>query len=165
VRIGDRDRIVQSYTARQVNHDHGYQDLEYTGCSQGHDHQPRAKVPSPSGPSHARGLQRVNDVREIRHDSDINMTGTLAGDSTWGIINRKRRMGWERAEGLRWENLCAAARSLYSGWLVNLDRVRCCGGRCVGSIGLRIDEACLDITKQGRAASIHEKKVVKKMRI
>ena len=25
------------------------------------------------------------------------MTGTLAGDRTWGIIN-KRRMGWERRE-------------------------------------------------------------------
>ena len=69
-------------------------------------------------------------------------------------------MGWERREGLRWENLCAAARSLYSSWLVNLDRIRCRGGRCVGSIGLRIDEACLDITRQDRAASIIEKKPV-----
>jgi hypothetical protein len=87
------------------------------------------------------------------------MTGTLAGDSTWGIINKGRSMAWERTEGLRWENLCAAARSLYSGWLVNLDRVRCRGGRCVGGIGLRIDEACLDITRQDKVASIHEKKV------
>ena len=35
----------------------------------------------------------VNDVREIRHDSDINMTGTLAGDRTWGIINKRRMVG------------------------------------------------------------------------
>jgi hypothetical protein len=61
--------------------------------TQGHDHQPRVKVPGPSGPSQARGLQRVNDVREIRHDLDINITRTLEGDNTWGIINRKEEWG------------------------------------------------------------------------
>jgi hypothetical protein len=124
--------------------------------SLGHDHQPRAKVPSPSGPSHARGLQRVNDVREIRHNTDINNTGTLAGDSTWGIIYKERRMAWERGVGLRWGNLCATLRSLYNSRLVNLDRVRCRGGRCIGSIGLRIDESSLDITRQGMRKSSQE---------
>jgi hypothetical protein len=55
------------------------------------------------------GLQTVNDVREIRHDSDINMTGTLAGDSTWGIINKKRYgVGTERRIAVG-ESMCSSS--------------------------------------------------------
>ena len=69
------------YTAANNDH-HGYQDFQHR-MSQGPDHHAQ-------GP-HIRLIARrrsptVNDVKEIRHDMDI----TRIGDSTWGIIYRKK---------------------------------------------------------------------------
>ena len=60
-------------------------------------------------------------------------------------------------------NLCAAARDLGRDWLVNLNRCGCRRGRCIGSISLRINEACLDVTRPDTIASIYEERKSRKI--